>query len=90
MSTPVHQKLRDASALAAWEPLDGHAVLTCKIRVRSWAYDAWEPRTYEFTRTASGWTIDTNPGYLNRQSWEDVVGWLCHMRPLEIDLLTTV
>lgn len=90
MSTPVHQKLRDASTLAAWEPIDGYAVLTCKIRVRSGACDTWEPRTYAFTRTASGWSIDTNPGYLNRQSWDDVVGWLCHMRPLEIDLLTTV
>ena len=45
MATPVHQQLRDAGALAAWEPLDGHAVVMCKIRVQSGAYDAWEPRT---------------------------------------------
>jgi hypothetical protein len=90
MATTFHQRLKRVEALAAWEPCDGHAILTCKIRVQSGAYDAWEPRTYEFVRTTSGWTIDTNPGYLNRLSWDDVVGWLQCMQPIDIDLLTTV
>lgn len=65
--------------------------MTCKVRIRSGAYDAWEPRTYEFRRAPPGaWIIDTNPGFLRRDSWERVVSWFCCMDPIEIDLVTTV
>ena len=90
MNQTFHQRLTDAEALDAWEPLDGHAIVTCKIRIRSGAYDTWEPRTYEFLRTQNGWTIDTNPGYLRRECWQHVVTWFCRMKPIEIELLTTV
>jgi hypothetical protein len=91
MSEIVYQHLADATSLDAWQPCDGHAVVTCKIRVHSGAYDAWETRTYEFRRTAPGaWVIDTNPGILPRDSWDDVVGWFRLMQPVEIDLVTTV
>ena len=86
----IYQRLAEAEALDAWEPIGGHAVVTCKIRVRSGAYDAWEPRLYEFLRTQDGWTIDTNPGYLRRERWQHVVSWFCLMEPAEIELLTTV
>ena len=85
----IHQHLLRAEALDAWEPIDGLAIVTCKVRVRSGAYDAWEPRVYEFLRTQDGWTIDTNPGYLRCESWQQIVGWLCYMQPVEIDLITT-
>jgi hypothetical protein len=88
MTTTVHQQLTEAGALAAWEPLDGHAIVTCKIR--SEAPEAWETRVYEFVRKKDGWLIDTNPGFLRRESWEETVDWFCRMRPIEIDLLTTV
>jgi hypothetical protein len=90
MSQTFHKRLIDAEALDAWEPLDGHSIVTCKIRIRSGAYDTWEPRTYEFLRTQGGWIIDTNPGYLRRESWQHVVSWFCLMQPIEIELLTTL
>lgn len=90
MARTVHQQLLRAAALQAWEPRDGHAILTCKVRVQHGAYDTWENRTYEFVRTDNGWTIGTNPGYLRAQSWDDCVDWLCRMQPTNIDLLTTV
>lgn len=86
----LHQHLRSALDLEAWEPIDGHAIATCKIRIQSGAYDAWEPRTYAFQRVQDGWIIDTHPGYLRRASWEQVVDWFWRMRPIEIELLTTV
>lgn len=86
----LYQPLRSGLDLEAWEPLDGHAIVTCKIRIQSGAYDAWEPRTYEFHRVQDGWIIDLNPGYLKRESWEQVTNWLWGMRPIEIELLTTV
>ena len=86
MPTPIHQHLADAGALAAWEPLDDNALVTCKIR----SHDVWETRLYEFVRKKDGWLIDTNPGFLRRVSWEEVVDWFCRMRPIEIELLTTV
>jgi len=64
------------------------------VRVTRTSSGGFRLRTYgpeaPDLRTVVPGLLDTNPGYLNRQSWEDVVGWLCHMRPLEIDLLTTV
>ncbi len=54
MNETIHQYLADAASLDAWEPCDGCAIVTCKIRIRSGAYDAWEPRTYEFRRTTPG------------------------------------
>ena len=90
MNETIYQHLVDAADLDAWQPLDGHAIVTCKIQVRSGAYDAWEPRTYEFRRTARGaWIIDTNPGILLRDFWDEVVGWFCFMRPIEIELVTS-
>jgi hypothetical protein len=89
MSQAVHQQLVSAEALEAWEPRDGHAIVTCKIRIPNGACDAWEPRTYEFLRARGGWIIDTNPGYLRRERWQHVVAWFCRMQPIEIDLLTT-
>ncbi len=90
MSQIIYQRLVDAEALSAWYPRDGHALVTCKIQIRSGAYEAWELRTYEFRRTSLGWIIDTNPGILRRYSWDDVVSWFCCMRPIGIDLVTTV
>lgn len=37
MSTTVHQQIINAYDLASWEPLNGHAVASCKIR--GWPYD---------------------------------------------------
>jgi hypothetical protein len=37
-----------------------------------------------------GWIIDTNPGFLRRESWQLIVEWFCLMQPVEINLLTTV
>lgn len=96
MATTVHQQLTAARGLAAWEPLDGHAIVTCKIRI--WVANAWETHMYEFVRSQGGWLIDTNPGFLRRASWEEAVDWFCRMcahvidrhGPIEIDLLTTV
>jgi len=91
MNETIHQHITDAASLDAWQPRDGYAIATCKILISSGAYTAWEPRTYEFRRTAQGaWIIDTNPGILWRDSWEDVVHWFCAMKPVEIDLITTV
>ena len=89
MSAVVFQILRDAASLDAWEPVDGRAILTCQIRVQSGAYDVWEPRTYEFQRTSSGWIIDTSPGCLRRDRWSDVVDWLCRMQPRCLELVVT-
>jgi hypothetical protein len=83
----IHQRLVEASAFDAWEPRDGHAIVTCKIKVH---IGKWEPRTYEFLRTREGWTIDTHPGHLSRNNWQGVVDWFCRMQPIDIDLLTTV
>lgn len=91
MNETVYQHLTDAAALDAWQPMDGYAIVTCKIQIHSGAYAGWEPRTYEFRRTSSGtWIIDTDPGFLRRDSWDAVVGWFCGMRPIEINLVTTV
>lgn len=90
MSTEHFQRLADPAELDAWEPVDGHAVVTCKIRMQSGAYDTWEPRTYELNRIPAGWIIDTNPGYLRRDSWDDVVYWLRCMWPIDIEIVTTV
>jgi hypothetical protein len=91
MNETIHQYLADAAALDAWQPCDGYPIVTCKIQIHSGAYDAWEPRTYEFRRITSGaWIIDTNPGILLQDSWDAVVGWFCCMQPIEIDLVTTV
>lgn len=88
----IYQRLPSAEALETSEPRDGHALVTCKIRVQSGAYNAWEweSRTYEFRRTRDGWTIYTDPGYLPRPSWRHVIDWFRRMAPIEIDLLTTV
>jgi hypothetical protein len=86
MTATVYQHLTNADALAAWEPIDGHALVTCKIHNGG----AWENRTYEFDRCQDGWIIDTTPGYLKRASWQEAVDWFCRMRPSEIELLTTV
>ena len=85
-----YQPLSEAAALGVWEPHGGYALVTCKISVRTGLREAWESRTYEFLRTQDGWTIDTNPGYLHRESWEHVVAWFCRMCPVDIELLTTV
>lgn len=92
MSQIVYQQLRSADDLGAWEPRDGHAIVTCRIRIQSGAYDAWEPRTYEFefARSTERWLINTNPGYLPRDTWDDVVEWLYCMQPIDIELVTTV
>lgn len=74
-----YQPLSEAAALGVWEPRGGYALR-----------EAWESRTYEFLRAQDGWTIDTNPGYLHRESWEHVVAWFCRMCPVDIELLTTV
>jgi hypothetical protein len=90
VSQALYQHLSSPEVLDAWEPRDGHAYVACKIRILSGAYDAWEPRTYEFLRTQDGWIVDTNPGLLRLASWQLVVEWFCLMRPVEIDLVTTV
>jgi len=100
---PSEGDIYEPESLAAWEPRGGQALLTCKI-LRGTAYarggssdpqaftrtDAWEPCTYEFTRTSYGtWTIDTDSGFLQRDTWVDVVEWLCSMQPEEISLVTS-
>lgn len=88
MATTIHQQLAEAGALAAWEPLDGHAIVTCKIR--RGATNARETCMYAFVRGQGGWVIYMNPGAQRCVSWEDAVDWFCRMYPIEIDLLTTV
>lgn len=86
----TYQSLPHPYALAAWQPINGHAVVTCKIH-SGLLNGTWEDRTYEFQRQPSGtWIIDTHPGILRRPSWEGVVEWFCGMGPSEIELLTTV
>ncbi len=88
-----HVKLQRPEDLDAWEPRDGHAIVTCKVRVQSGAYDAWEPRTYEFEAgPGGGWVVypGGGPGGILRDSWQHVVNWFCCMRPIEIELVTTV
>lgn len=91
-----YQPLAEAAALDVWEPRGGYALVTCKISVRTGIHEKWEPRTYEFRYVPDGWRqggwwcIDTNPGYLRRESWESVVSWFCRMCPVDIELLTTV
>lgn len=85
-----YQPIRDPSDLCIWEPREGHAIVACKVDA---GRGVWEPRTYEFRKCASGgWLIqvgDSGPPY-GRGSWAEVVHWLCLMRPIEIELVTTV
>ena len=91
MQATIYHHLATAESLDAWQPLDGHMIVTCKIRILSGGYDAWETRTYEFRRSDLGtWIVYTDPGIRVCDSWDGVVDWFCHMRPIEIDLVTTV
>lgn len=92
MSETLYLHLLRPDDLSAWEPLDGHAIVTCRVRVQSGAYDAWEPRTYAFTRRNDGrWSIDIEAmTSFTLPSWEDAVKWLWHMAPINIELVTTI
>lgn len=86
----THLELQRADDLEAWEPIDGHAIVTCKVDL---GRGKWEDRTYELESSRTGgWVVypGGGPGGMRRDTWLHVVHWFRSMRPIDIELVTTV